>query len=628
MRFRAYLSVLLSIYVFVAHGQLLREQFFTQGTPAMTRSSRFGGPMTTPWASKVDSENVLGEYPRPIMERADWKNLNGYWDYAICDSGAVRPDEYDGKILVPFCVESHLSGVKKAVTKDNELWYHRTFTVPKEWNGKRVVLNFGAVDWRADVWVNNNHLTCHKGGFTSFSVDITDALCDSVQELVVRVWDPTDDGHQPRGKQSLNPRTIYYTSVTGIWQTVWIEPVEQEHISRVVTYPDFDNAQFKLFADTEGDVSDCNIDVTVLFDGDVVATASAKANDSLTIDMPEDFFSWTPDNPWLYDIKVELKKDGVVLDEVKSYTAMRKFSTGKDKSGRKILLLNNSQVFQFGPLDQGYFPDGLYTAPTDSAMLFDLQKVKNCGFNMVRKHLKVESARWYTYCDKMGLIVWQDIPSGDSAIAVDNKLPSKVPYNARTEESAQEYMSELKDIIDQLMPYPCISTWVLFNEGVGQFNTEEIAEWTKEYDPTRYVNAASGGNFYYTGDMLDSHHYPSPYICQSSRNYALVVGEFGGLGLSLAGHTWENNTGWAYMEYKNTSQLKKYYEIYTSYLYNLKFQGLCAAVYTQLTDVEIETNGIMTYDREVMKIDEDWMYGINQFIIHSSSDHIDLAGVY
>ena len=630
MKFRAYISILLSLFVSEMYGQLLREQNFVQRSStasSVTRSMRYDNRLTTPWTELVDSISVLGEYPRPIMEREDWMSLNGYWDYAICDSGMVCPDSYDGRILVPFCVESYLSGVEKPVTKDNELWYHRTFTIPEEWAGKHIILNFGAVDWRADVWVNGNHLVCHKGGFTSFSIDITDALCDSVQELVVRVWDPTDEGYQLRGKQSLEPHTIYYTAVTGIWQTVWIEPVMQEHISRVTTFPDYDNAQVRLLANTEGDMTDCSLRVRVLYDDEVVATASGNAIDTLTIQMPEDFLSWTPDNPWLYDIQVELVRDDDVLDEVKSYTAMRKFSCGKDKSGRKNLLLNDIPVFQFGPLDQGYFPDGLYTAPTDEAMLNDLQKIKRCGFNMVRKHLKIEPARWYTYCDRMGIIVWQDIPSGDSAIAVDNNLPSKVPYNLRSEESAQSYMNELDEIMTQLMPYPCISTWVLFNEGVGQFNTQEIAQWTKQRDPSRYVNAASGGNYHYTGDMLDSHHYPSPFICQSSRNYALVIGEFGGLGLTMSGHAWKNTTGWAYIDFTSRSQLQKYYEIYTSYLYVLKYQGLCAAVYTQLTDVEIETNGLMTYDREIMKIDEDWMNGINQFIINSSFDHIDLAGV-
>ena len=630
MKFRAYISILLSLFVSEMYGQLLREQNFVQRSStasSVTRSMRYDNRLTTPWTELVDSISVLGEYPRPIMEREDWMSLNGYWDYAICDSGMVCPDSYDGRILVPFCVESYLSGVEKPVTKDSELWYHRTFTIPEEWAGKHIILNFGAVDWRADVWVNDRHLACHKGGFTSFSIDITDALCDSVQELVVRVWDPTDEGYQLRGKQSLEPHTIYYTAVTGIWQTVWIEPVMQEHISRVTTFPDYDNAQVRLLANTEGDMTDCSLRVRVLYDDEVVATAFGDAIDTLTIQMPEDFLSWTPDNPWLYDIQVELVRDDDVLDEVKSYTAMRKFSCGKDKSGRKNLLLNDIPVFQFGPLDQGYFPDGLYTAPTDEAMLNDLQKIKRCGFNMVRKHLKIEPARWYTYCDRMGIIVWQDIPSGDSAIAVDNNLPSKVPYNLRSEESAQDYMNELDEIMTQLMPYPCISTWVLFNEGVGQFNTQEIAQWTKERDPSRYVNAASGGNYHYTGDMLDSHHYPSPFICQSSRNYALVIGEFGGLGLTMSGHAWKNTTGWAYIDFTSRSQLQKYYEIYTSYLYVLKYQGLCAAVYTQLTDVEIETNGLMTYDREIMKIDEDWMNGINQFIINSSFDHIDLAGV-
>ncbi|MBR6196261.1 MAG: beta-galactosidase [Bacteroidaceae bacterium] len=627
MTLRILISVIFSLSMSIMRGQLLREQFFTYNPETeqqTTRASISGGRLLTPWANRIDKENVLGEYPRPIMERSEWQNLNGYWDYAICDSDAVAPTEYDGKILVPFCLESYLSGVKQSLDSNQSLWYRRTFTVPEKWLGKRLILHFGAVDWRADVWVNNHHLTCHEGGYTSFSIDITDALCDSVQELVVRVWDPTDDGFQLRGKQVKEPRTIYYTSVTGIWQTVWIEPVNDIHFSRVVSTPDFDNGILRVFAATTGEADDCTVNVNVMYDDELVTSVSGTASDSIAIDFHDDFYTWTPENPNLYDLRIELMRGEDTLDVVQSYAAMRKYSFGKDRSGRKIMLLNNTPVFMYGPLDQGYWPDGLYTAPTDSALLFDIQKIKDCGFNMVRKHLKVEPARWYTYCDRIGLIVWQDIPSGDSAIAVDNHLPTKVPYNLRSEESAQDYMNELKDIIDQLNPYPCISTWVLFNEGVGQFNTKEIARWTKEYDPTRYVNAASGGNYHYAGDILDSHHYPSPFICVSSRNYVLAIGEFGGLGYAAAGHTW-GNSFWSYQNYGSLSQLQKYYEIYTSYLYALKYQGLCAAVYTQLTDVESEINGIMTYDRKKMKMDEDVLFRINQFVINSSSEQIELA---
>lgn len=581
--------------------------------------------LTTPWADSVNADSVLGEYPRPIMKRDNWVNLNGYWDFALCDSGAVCPDVFTDQILVPFPAESYLSGIQDSVLHYNELWYHRTFSVPEEWKGKNIILHFGAVDWRADIWVNDQHLTCHEGGYTSFSIDITEALAESEeQDLKVRVWDPSDEGYQPFGKQCIHPGTIWYTASSGIWQTVWMEPVEKEHFTRLVTIPDYDNAKVRMYAHTDGNVGGCTVKVDVLFDDKVVASASCDASDTLSIDMPEDFWPWTPDNPWLYDLHVELQREDEILDRVDSYTAMRKISTGKDKYGRKILLLNNEPIFLYGPLDQGFWPDGLYTAPTDEALLFDINKIKAMGFNMVRKHLKVEPARWYTYCDKVGLLVWQDMPNGDMCVTVDNKLPTKTVYNSRTEESAQNYMKELKEIMDQLMSYPCICTWVLFNEGMGQFNTNEVASWAKEYDPTRWVNAASGGNYYYAGDMMDTHHYPSPFISFSSRNYVTVIGEFGGLGLAIPDHQWEEKI-WSYQTYHDKNQLTRYYDVYSSYLYSLKLQGLCAAVFTQLTDVEGEINGLMTYDRKVMKMDEQWLYLVNQMIINLKSDRIEVA---
>jgi len=625
---RRFIIFLLLVFTTLdTQSQIIKEKFFTRKPDVSLAPTRNGlfNQLTTPWADSIDTDNVLGEYPRPIMQRDEWLNLNGYWDFALCDSGAVCPEVFEKQILVPYPVESYLSGIQDSVFHNNEVWYHRTFEVPENWKGKHILLNFGAVDWRADVWVNDTHLVCHEGGYTAFSVDITSALIDAKeQDIKVRVWDPSDEGYQPCGKQCIHPGTIWYTASTGIWQTVWLEPVKEEHIRRLVTIPDLDNGKVKMFAHTEGDTDDCDISVNVLFDDKVVASATGKANDSLFIVMPEGFYTWTPDNPWLYDLDIKLKRGDEILDDVDSYTAMRKFSSGKDKSGRKVLLVNDEQVFQFGPLDQGYWPDGLYTAPTDEAIFFDIQQTKLCGFNMTRKHLKVEPARWYTYCDRVGLLVWQDMPSGDEDITVDNKLPTKTDYCRRSQESIDNYMRELQEVMDQLMSYPCICTWVLFNEGMGQFNTKEVAQWAKAYDPTRWIDAASGGNFYYTGDILDSHHYPSPFISFSQRNYATVIGEYGGLGLTVPGHVWDDNT-WSYKEYDNSTQLRHYYDVYTSYFYSLKLQGLSAAVYTQLTDVENETNGLMTYDRKVMKIDRDWLYNFNQMVMNMRFSTMEIA---
>lgn len=623
---RRSLLILLLIFTTNAQAQILREENFTRMSDESLAHARIDGfkQLITTWADSIETDNVLGEYPRPIMQRDEWMNLNGYWDFALVDSGAVCPEVFEEKILVPFPVESYLSGIQDSVLHYNELWYHRTFTVPDEWKGRNVILHFGAVDWRADVWVNGTHMTCHEGGYTAFSIDITDVLNDSVQDLMVKVWDPSDHVDQPAGKQCIHPGTIWYTASSGIWQTVWLEPVADKHFSRIVTTPDYDNAKILIHTDTDGKTQDCDIKVRVMFDDMVVATAEGSASDTLSVSMPEDFYPWTPDNPWLYDIDIELTMNDSVIDEIRTYTAMRKLSIGKSSWGTKTLLLNNEPIFLYGPLDQGYWPDGLYTAPTDEAMLYDLQMTKRLGFNMTRKHLKVEPARWYTYCDRIGLLVMQDMPSGGESVAVDNRLPTKTDYNRRTEESAAIYMRELKDIMDQLMSYPCICTWVLFNEGMGQFNTKEVTQWAKSYDPQRWIDAASGGNYYYCGDMIDSHHYPSPFINTSSRNYVTVIGEFGGLGLKVDGHTWEENT-WSYSNFQDKSQLQFYYELYSSYLYNLKYSGVCAAVYTQLTDVEDETNGIMTYDRKVLKFDESKMYMNNQMIINLRSNNIEVA---
>ena len=370
-----------------------------------------GDRIRTQWGEKLDPQNVLPEYPRPQMVRGDWQNLNGLWDYAILPLGQT-PDKFQGQILVPFAVESSLSGVGKSLGKDNELWYNHSFTVPAKWNGKRVLLHFGAVDWKADVWVNGVSVGSHTGGYTPFEFDITSALKKGANDIRVRVWDPTDDGYQPRGKQVNRPEGIWYTPVSGIWQTVWLEAVPQQYIKEVKTTPDLDRKSFRVEAPVCGAQPEDRIEVA-LFDGDTQVAKGSSLNGAaveLAVAEPK---LWSPASPFLYDMKVSLVRNGKKIDEVKSYTAMRKFSIGRDADDIVRLELNNEPVFQFGPLDQGWWPDGLYTAPSDEALAFDVIKTKDLGYNMIRKHVKVEPARWYYHCDKLGMIVWQDMPSGD-----------------------------------------------------------------------------------------------------------------------------------------------------------------------------------------------------------------------
>lgn len=576
--------------------------------------------MTTAWTDAVTPDNVLNEYPRPILERTDWLNLNGYWDFAIEDKGGKQPEQYDRQILVPFVPESMLSGIECQVSAKDELWYRRTFCVPEEWNGKNILLNFGAVDWKAEVWVNGKRMGKHEGGYTSFSFDITSAidLENDEQEIVVKVWDPTEDSYQPRGKQSLNPSGISYTAASGIWQTVWLEPVNETHISRFVTTPDIDNATIKITSNIEGKGEDCIMEVKVKYNGEVVAQQEFSNICPLipvTIDMPEDFLLWTPDAPHLYDIEVVLRNGEEELDRFTSYTAMRKFSVGRNKK----INLNNEPIFQMGILDQGYWPDGIYTAPTDSALMFDIMKAKKMGFNMIRKHLKVESARWYTYCDRIGMIVWQDMPNGDKDVGVCLQYPYKGEVESyRTKTSENNFMKEWQEIMDQLIGYPCIGTWVIFNEAMGQFNTRKITEWTKTHDRTRIVDAASGGNYYkQCGDILDMHHYPNPMLKFIDFKMVHAIGEYGGLAHTVEGHTWSTENNWGYATCKTKEELVERYEEYAKTLNQLKTYDLSAAVYTQLTDVELEINGFMTYDRAVTKVDEEEILRINCDIIYS-----------
>ena len=576
-----------------------------------------GDKIKTPWAEKVDPANVLPEYPRPQMVRSQWVNLNGLWDYAIKPVGAMEPKTMDGKILVPFAVESSLSGVQKGLTEKDELWYRRTFSVPAAWKGSNVLLNFGAVDWKADVFVNDILAGSHTGGFTPFSLDITPYLkAKGEQKLVVRVFDGTDKGYQPRGKQVLNPNGIWYTPVSGIWQTVWIEPVAKSHISGIKAIPNLDQKNIAVTVAAENCTTGDLVEVKILDKGKLVASATGLPGNPLRLGIAEPKL-WSPDSPFLYDMEVSLRQGGKTVDKVDSYTAMRKIGTKRDKGGILRMTLNDKPLFHFGPLDQGWWPDGLFTAPTDEALLFDILKTKELGYNMIRKHVKVEPARWYYHCDREGILVWQDMPSGD----MGNKW-EMYTYNGgtdknRTQESKDNFSKEWKEIMDFCMSSPSVVVWVPFNEAWGQFDTERIVNWTMEYDPSRLVNPASGGNHRPCGHMLDLHNYPGPAMKLFDPQRVNVLGEYGGIGLVMKEHLWEPDRNWGYVRLNSPKEVTDEYEKYADMLYKLIGRGFAAAVYTQTTDVEVEVNGLMTYDRKVMKVEPERIRRINERICNA-----------
>ncbi len=575
-----------------------------------------GDQIRTIWAEQINPQNPLPEYPRPILVRSEWQNLNGLWDYAILAKGSGLPVHFDGKILVPFAVESSLSGVQKKVGLTNELWYQRSFTIPSAWKSKKILLNFGAVDWKADVWINDIKIGNHQGGYTAFSFDITPFLNKAVQKLTVRVWDPSDKGFQPRGKQVEKPNGIWYTSVTGIWQTVWIEAVNENFITSVKSIPDIDQKTLSVTAapleKNPGDITE----VKVFENGKIVGNGKSSAGEEMLVTL-NDLKLWSPEAPFLYDLEISLTRNGKLLDQVKSYAGMRKISAKRDVNGVVRLQLNNHDYFQFGPLDQGWWPDGLYTAPTDEALLYDIKKTKDFGFNLIRKHVKVEPARWYYHCDKKGILVWQDMPSGDNSPQWQQRNYFNGKELERSQESEENFRAEWKAIIDQHITNPCIATWVPFNEAWGQFKTPEITAWTKQYDPSRLVNPASGGNFYQVGDMLDIHNYPAPDLAMYDGKRACVLGEYGGIGLPVENRLWVKDKNWGYVQYKTSDEATNAYIDLAEKLKTLIPRGFSAAVYTQTTDVEVEINGLMTYDRKVIKMDEGRIAKINKEICNS-----------
>jgi hypothetical protein len=579
--------------------------------------------LSTPWTDTVNPDTVWSEYPRPGMVRERWMSINGLWEYAItgedtewkngyisaladdllADNQAL-PEAWDGQILVPFAVESALSGVAKLVRPSQLLWYRKQIELPADWQEQRILLHFEAVDWHAVVWINGVRCGEHRGGYVPFALDITDALRPGSQEIIVGVWDPTNVGDQAVGKQSLpEERKGYrYTPTTGIWQSVWLEPVPVVSFDSIRLTPDLDRSGVELEIRLRGEGGGCRW-IAEVTDGErVVAAGSARPDEKLrlVIDNP---IVWEPDAPFLYQVSFRLENEGVRADEVSGYFGMRKISMGRDADGRPNVLLNHKPIFQFGPLDQGYWPDGILTPPGDEAALFDIQYLKDIGCNMIRVHIKLHPARWYYHCDRLGLLVWQDM-------VCTRKFDPMI-----TEGSAAQWETEQKEMLDHLHNHPSIVQWIVFNEAWGQYDTGRMTEWTMKYDPSRLVTSASGWTDYPAGHFVDIHDY-SFYCTVPPQSYApdraIVLGECGGFDLLLPGHIWHPDQQLTVSinrmaeqgreKYEDARQFAERYEEWLKGIKLLRHQGLCAAVYTQITDVEHEPNGWLTYDRRISKI--------------------------
>jgi hypothetical protein len=603
------------------------------------------GPLFTRWAKEVSPANVHREYPRPQLVRPAWENLNGLWDYAIRPKSEDRPSTYDGKILVPFPVESALSGVMKRVGPADRLWYHRVINVPAYPTGHRLLLHFEAVDWEATVYVDGKEAGIHRGGYTPFSLDITElAPPGHTHDVVVGVWDPSDAGSQPRGKQQIDPHGIWYTPSTGIWQTAWLEPVPKMHIQDLY-FQSGGAPNAVLLTVTAADALPSTHVHVDIYDRPTDAPgpksrilwADGSVGMPLVITIPSDSTGyWTPETPQLYGAMVSLQTvDGKqVIDQAAGYFALRTIdaiAAPGEKTAR--IRLNGKPVFLIGTLDQGFWPDGLYTAPTDEALRSDLETTKKLGFNLVRKHVKVEPARWYYWCDRLGLLVFQDMPSGDkSAPEIHPKKSDPKKSDAekadaeksyatkaeitRTPESAKQFEAEFTELIASRRQFPSIIGWVAFNEGWGQSDTVAVVRAIKDRDPRRLVTPASGWNDFPVGDIHDIHRYPGPAAPPASAERAGVLGEFGGLGLPVPGHLWmASDKNWGYKRYNTREELTAAYLKLAAKLGPLVESGLSAAIYTQTTDVETEVNGLMTYDREVIKMDPEQIRQANTNLI-------------
>lgn len=552
-------------------------------------------PLQTRWAQEVSPRNALPEYPRPQMLRPQWENLNGLWEYAVTSWDADMPSTFDGQILVPFPIESALSGVKKVFLPTQRLWYKRSIVAPDTRGGKRALLHFGAVDWKAAVYLNGKLIGRHMGGYQHFSFDITASLQPGKNELVVSVLDPTNLGPNPTGKQFLRPRKILYTAVSGIWQTVWMETVPPVHVTDLYMTPDIDSDCLLLRVNTSFTGPGYSIEAVAYAGNQPIGEVRGQPSSLLDVPVPHAHL-WHPSDPFLYALTIRLLHNGQVIDSVTSYFGMRKIEVKNDSSGIPRIFLNNHYTFQLGVLDQGYWPEGLYTAPTDAALLFDIQTIKNMGFNTIRKHVKIEPDRWYYHADKLGILVWQDmVPCADESFYATTQFEYENTENLR-----------------QLHNFPCIVVWVLFNEGWGKYDQQRLTKWMKEADSSRVINGHSGENldeysdlppsqWWVGSDLADVHYYPGPSIGPASPGKARVLGEWGGLRVRTPGHQWNANAGWGYAEVL-PARFAERYAIMMERLKRYEKQGLSGAIWTQPYDVETEENGLMTYDREVMKL--------------------------
>lgn len=588
-------------------------------------------PLMTHWSEAVQPESVWPEYPRPQLVRSPetWLNLNGLWEFTITRREQPLPGTFQGHILLPFPIESALSGVMRSLEPDEWLWYHRTFTLPDAWEGRRILLHFGAVDWETSVWLNGSLVGVHRGGYVPFSFDLTPYLRRGEQDLLVRVWDPTDTYWQQRGKQVRQPRAFWYQRVSGIWQTVWLEAVPQDYLASLRILPDVDGQRVCLYPTWVGKQPQV-VKIRVLAQQSLVSEAHFTTEQRewvLAVPQPR---LWSPETPFLYDLEVEAGED-----RVRSYFGMRKFGLGKDAKGRTRVLLNDQPIFMYGPLDQGYWPDGLYTPPSEDAMRWELRFIKDLGCNMVRKHIKVELARYYYACDQMGLIVWQDMVSGGRAVndwlgmvlwlafGVRRRDDRALWRFGRAEvESREDFRRELREMVDSLFNVVSIGVWVLFNEGWGQFEARAIAEWLKAYDPTRLVDHASGWYDQGGGDLLSLHQYVRRLKPQQpEEGRAVVLSEFGGYAFPVCGHMWEVGRGFGYRWFKTSQDLTAAYErLIDEQLIPWVRQGLSAAVYTQTCDVEREMNGYLTYDRAIIKMDVERVRAAHQRLMAAAGE--------
>ena len=588
-------------------------------TPTNSTSSWQMQPVNiqTRWAKEVNPQNVLPEYPRPQMVRNEWQNLNGLWQYAITPKDAAKPTQFDGQILVPFPLESALSGVKKALLPTQRLWYKRAITKPDITGDERVLLHFGAVDWQATVYLNGKEIGGHTGGYQNFSFDITDALKDGENELEVSVFDPTDQGINPHGKQVLNPENIMYTASSGIWQTVWMETVPPAYINNIRITPDIDKGNLKLEVITAGKEGDYSIEAV----GSNGKKVKGKPNTQLSLPVPNARL-WSPDQPYLYNLNVKLLYKGKVIDTIGSYFGMRKIEVKKDEKGVERLFLNNKYTYHLGVLDQGFWPEGLYTAPTDEALKFDIMAIRNMGYNTIRKHIKLEPARWYYHADKAGMLVWQDMVT-----CANDKQDAKTQFE-----------KENKENIAQLYNYPSIVIWVLFNEGWARYDQKRLTEWMKQLDPSRLVNGHSGENYdrgaprdssqkWVSSDLTDIHDYPGPGIAPALPGKARVLGEWGGVRVATLRHQWNDMEGWGYIQVP-ASAFKAKYDSMVHSLDKFEDMGLSGSIYTEPFDVETEENGMMTYDREVIKVSAEDLRKIHSQILAQAESYAAAPGVF